>query len=102
MYLYAFDSAARGCRVCASLQKEKQSITHESGLRCSVRPVCGYADGKCFDYGFAVLSVLDGALTSFLREWRFILIYVLFAASGIAALGMRRVMRKLPSGVDGD
>ena len=51
---------------------------------------------------FAVLSVLDGALTSFLREWRFILIYVLFAASGIAALGMRRVMRKLPSGVDGD
>lgn len=40
---------------------------------------------------FAVLSVLDGALTSFLREWRFILIYVLFAASGIAALGMRRV-----------
>ena len=52
MYLYAFDSAARGCRVGASLQKEKQSITHESGLRCSVRPVCGYADGKCFDYGF--------------------------------------------------
>lgn len=51
---------------------------------------------------FAVLSVLDGALMSFLREWKFILVYVLFAASGIAALCMRGVMRKLPSGVDGD
>lgn len=51
---------------------------------------------------FAVLSVLDGALMSFLREWKFILVYVLFAASGIAALCMRRVMRKLPSGVGGD